>query len=221
MIGDLLDMRKKEIICTLRTDYLLERGIDKTELADRYEIQRDSVNVWFRGKRLPPFQVLLDLARDLRTNLSYLLMQTEYDFPLASYTPELRLQELRKENKLCIVELAMKSGTAQATIRKYDSGQMERPNLKVITSLSDVLGVSMDYLMGLTDYRTWQEAAIAENPFLLLEAGSAVCLLDPDGGKNYYLVTDGLNLIDACGRIHSQYELRRPGIRLITWRCDA
>lgn len=213
-------MRKKEIICTLRTDYLLERGIDKTELADRYEIQRDSVNVWFRGKHLPPFQVLLDLARDLRTNLSYLLMQTEYDFPLASYTPELRLKELRKENKLCIVELAMKSSTAQATIRKYDSGQMEKPSLKVITSLSDVLGVSMDYLMGLTDYRTWQEAAIAANPFLLLEADTAVCLQEPEGRKSYYLVTENLNLIDARGKIHLQEELRKPGIKLTIWRCD-
>lgn len=210
-------MIKNLVDCKLRADYLISNGLNKEVLAERYQIQRESVGVWLRQSQMPPISVLLDMAKELNTNVSFLLSLTEYSFPLDSYEPDMRLNEIRKEKKMHLVELAEQSGASITTVRKYGDGEIDKPNLKVILTFSTLLGVSMEYMMGLTRFKTWEDAAISYNPFILLEKGKAICIIDSSGDKNFYLVTDDMTLINSAGEIFTQADLKSDGIEVIVW----
>ena len=210
-------MIKNLVECKLRADYLISNGLNKEVLAERYQIQKESVGVWLRQSQMPPISVLLDMAKELNTNVSFLLSLTEYSFPLDSYEPDMRLNEIRKERKMHLVELAEQSGASITTVRKYGDGEIDKPNLKVILTFSTLLGVSMEYMMGLTRFKTWEDAAISYNPFILLEKGKAICIIDSNGDKKFYLVTEDMTLINSDGEIFTQADLKSDGIEVVVW----
>lgn len=210
-------MIKNLVECKLRADYLISNGLNKEVLAERYQIQKESVGVWLRQSQMPPISVLLDMAKELNTNVSFLLSLTEYSFPLDSYEPDMRLNEIRKERKMHLVELAEQSGASITTVRKYGDGEIDKPNLKVILTFSTLLGVSMEYMMGLTRFKTWEDAAISYNPFILLEKGNAICIIDSNGDKKFYLVTEDMTLINSDGEIFTQADLKSDGIKVVVW----
>lgn len=61
-----------------------------------------------------------------------------------------RLSELRKQHKFSQSELASKVGIHNNVLGRYERGEAN-PSIEVATKLSDVLGVSLDYLVGKTD----------------------------------------------------------------------
>lgn len=63
-----------------------------------------------------------------------------------------RLKEMRKELKLTQRELADKLKVRDTTISKYELSQRE-PDIKTLDKLSEILGVSVDYLIGKTNIR--------------------------------------------------------------------
>lgn len=211
-------MIKRTVKFDLRRDFLESNNISREVLAERYQIQKESAGVWLRPNKIPPFFVLLDLAKELECSLSYLLSLSEYKGKLKRYTPKIRLNEILKEKKMYSVELAEKSGASITTIRKYANNEKEPPNISVLSTFADILGVSVDYLLGLTDIPTWEEAAIIENPFLLLEEGEAVRITSRSGKTKYYLATPQLLLIDNKGKTYTQEELKKKGSKIKIWK---
>jgi len=63
-----------------------------------------------------------------------------------------RLATLRKEAGLTQKELADKLGVSRGTIGMYEIGQRD-PDTETLQKLSDIFGVSVDYLLGKTDIR--------------------------------------------------------------------
>lgn len=63
------------------------------------------------------------------------------------------LIQLRLENKMTQTELANKIGVVKGTIANYESGLRKPDNDKLI-ALSEVFGVSVDYLLGLEETPT-------------------------------------------------------------------
>ena len=61
-----------------------------------------------------------------------------------------RLAELRKQHKFSQSDLASKVGIHNNVLGRYERGEAN-PSIEVATKLSDVLGVSLDYLVGKTD----------------------------------------------------------------------
>ena len=57
------------------------------------------------------------------------------------------LKELRKKAKLTQEKLATKVGVSRSTIAMYESGASQ-PDLQMITKLAEILGVSVDFLLG-------------------------------------------------------------------------
>lgn len=55
------------------------------------------------------------------------------------------LQELRKNNKMMQKELAIKLGCSPKTISGYERNERE-PNITTLNKISDIFGVSLDYL---------------------------------------------------------------------------
>ncbi|MCM1438361.1 MAG: helix-turn-helix domain-containing protein [Roseburia sp.] len=61
-----------------------------------------------------------------------------------------RLNEILKENCVSQVMLAKKTGMSQGVVNNYCTGKRE-PTLDVLIRICEVLEVSSDYLLGLTD----------------------------------------------------------------------
>ena len=62
-----------------------------------------------------------------------------------------RLKELRTENNLTQTQLAVKLGIRQQSYARYENGEGE-PSLDTLVAIAKLFNVSVDYLLGLTDY---------------------------------------------------------------------
>lgn len=62
----------------------------------------------------------------------------------------MRLKEIRKAKKISQVKLGMDLSMSQNTISRYETGKRE-PSIEELKRIADYFGVSVDYLLGLTD----------------------------------------------------------------------
>lgn len=63
----------------------------------------------------------------------------------------LRIRELRLENGISQKELAAKFSMSQGNLCDWEKGRTE-PNIGTLIAMADFFGVSVDYLVGRTDY---------------------------------------------------------------------
>lgn len=80
-----------------------------------------------------------------------------------SHVMGLRIKRLRERRGLGVRELSKRVQVSPATISKLEKGQ-RKPSIDLAMRLADVLGVSLDYLMGMysEDHeREEVEAAVA------------------------------------------------------------
>lgn len=75
-----------------------------------------------------------------------------------------RVKELRNKKGITQVKLSLEVGCSQNTISKIESGICD-PKASVMIALAKYFGVSLDYLMGLSNHK-W----VAEQEFLLTKA---------------------------------------------------
>ena len=64
---------------------------------------------------------------------------------------EKRIAELRKEKKISQEELSKKIGVHQNVIGRYERGEA-KPSIEVATAIADAFNVSLDYLVGKTEF---------------------------------------------------------------------
>ncbi|MCH5160171.1 MAG: helix-turn-helix transcriptional regulator [Clostridiales bacterium] len=62
-----------------------------------------------------------------------------------------RLKELRTENNLTQKQVAVRLGIRQQSYTRYENGSGE-PSLDTLIAIARFYNVSVDYLLGLTDY---------------------------------------------------------------------
>lgn len=62
-----------------------------------------------------------------------------------------RIKQRRKELGMSADFLATKIGVSRATMYRYENGDIEKVPVDVVTPLANVLGVSIEYLMGWDD----------------------------------------------------------------------
>ena len=61
----------------------------------------------------------------------------------------IRLRELREARHMSQVRLAMELNVTQAVISKYELGKSD-PDIRMLCSIADLFGVSVDFLIGLS-----------------------------------------------------------------------
>ena len=64
-----------------------------------------------------------------------------------------RIRELREEKKITQIRLSIELEVSQEMISAYEVGK-NYPSIKSLIKLRDIFGVSIDYILGLTDQRT-------------------------------------------------------------------
>ena len=62
-----------------------------------------------------------------------------------------RLKELRIENNLTQTQVAVKLGIRQQSYARYENGEGE-PSLDTLVAIAKQYNVTVDYLLGLTEY---------------------------------------------------------------------
>jgi len=67
-----------------------------------------------------------------------------------------RIREIRLQKDLTQTALGELLGVQQSAIRKYEYNEVDIPKSK-LEKLSEILGVSTDYLLGKTDWKTPEE----------------------------------------------------------------
>ncbi|ABP67680.1 transcriptional regulator, XRE family [Caldicellulosiruptor saccharolyticus DSM 8903] len=67
-----------------------------------------------------------------------------------------RLKELREEKNISRSDLAEILGVSTQTIANYENGHRE-PNFDTLLKIADYFGVTVDYLIGRSEYRTVEE----------------------------------------------------------------
>lgn len=68
----------------------------------------------------------------------------------------MRIRELRQEFDMTQEELGKKIGQTKSNISKYERGELQ-PSIETLGLLSDIFGVSIDYLVGKTNVRNLKD----------------------------------------------------------------
>ena len=63
-----------------------------------------------------------------------------------------RIKKLRKEKKITQIRLSIELEVSQETISAYEKGKYY-PSAAMLVKLRDIFGVSIDYILGLSDTR--------------------------------------------------------------------
>ena len=96
---------------------------------------------------------------------------------------KLRIKFLRENEKMTQKELAQKLGSSVSNISKYELGQIE-PNIDTLVAMSSLFGVSVDYLLGLSNNPTAAKSALNESDADL----DYVYITGTDGKRHRYYI---------------------------------
>lgn len=164
-----------------------------------------AISRWQRGILLPSIDNLITISLVSGYSISYLVGETDIESPcygnakvykkstlnssLQKKEPVLdknRLNDLLKKEHITINKLAVMAENSFDTIKKAITNYPNaRPN--TLLSISKGLGVSIDYLLGLTNWKTWEEYdQLSANPFGILNPGE-MAKVKPLAGENELL----------------------------------
>ncbi len=110
------------------------------------------------------------------------------------------LKELRNKKKLTQSELAELLSLSKANISKYESDTIE-PNIETLCMVSNIFGVSVDYLLGVTSKK--------ENVPLVLDNAQAAFKLKAELLKLNIDIEDGTELETIIDFINSNQSMLR------------
>lgn len=114
-----------------------------------------------------------------------------------------RIKELREFNKLTQAELAEKLGLSRPAITKYERGE-RIPDFYTILSLSDIFCVDVDYLVGKTNFKNFEERELSELKDLLYDSYKTK-IISQTGIMSYLSETIHMTLNDSIA--NDNYEM--------------
>ncbi|MBD7984450.1 helix-turn-helix domain-containing protein [Sporosarcina sp. Sa2YVA2] len=99
-----------------------------------------------------------------------------------------RVKQARLERKMTLLEVAERLGRTEATVQRYESGNIKNPKSDTIQELADALKVSPSYLMGWEDKLPSNVHALSGQTVRIPILGSISCgdpLLAEENIKGY------------------------------------
>lgn len=134
---------------------LYDYEISRAELADKTKCNFSTLSKACAYGILPSTKNLIRLADYFDVSLSYLLGETETSDFIKSDQPttfRIRFNELCEENGLTHYKVSRKCYFDKSNISRWISkGYL--PTIEILHPLCELFHVSMDYLLGRTDYR--------------------------------------------------------------------
>lgn len=187
-------------------EYLKRTNLSHQKIAEKFDVSKASIHRWNRCNEYPPIKVLLQLSSDYNTNISYLLGATDIDCPNETDTLNLDLTACLESVGITSNELAKRLKTNPVIVKEYLTAP-RYSRVHTLLAMAEALDVSIDYLLGLTSVKKWEQIALQEDPFFLCNAGQSVYLYacekdSSNSAEGYALIhADGKRVIFPTGRI--------------------
>lgn len=133
---------------------------------------------WKNGTHYPPVDVLIGIATILKTNLSYVLGLTDVNAPCDFTTEpkERTLHDLMETRKMNMRELASGMNFNYKSLHNFET-ELPRKRVYSLMMLSEAINLSADYILGYTDWETWEMYSQLSKPFSNVKAGSAAYIV--------------------------------------------
>lgn len=134
-------------------------GMSQKFVALSVGVSPPMVSQWESGIKEPSKDTLVKLANLFNVTTDYLLFHdetTQKNQPTVSdderrcQMPENRLKELREKFGLSQIELGNRLGVTQQSVFAWEHGKTS-PQIQTAITLAQMYGVSLDYLLGLSD----------------------------------------------------------------------
>ena len=137
-----------------------------------------AINRWKKGVLLPPVDLLVSMAKATRTNVAYILGLTDISCPIEDGAPgkERSLEDLLLAAKMSEKDLVRALNNNYKKLELYRE-HIPYERIKSVISLSEATGLSMDYILGYSDYTSWEVYAKMEHPFRHIEAGAGAYVI--------------------------------------------
>jgi transcriptional regulator with XRE-family HTH domain len=147
-----------------------EKGLSGKELADVLKVHKGSISNWETDRRSPDKEMLNTIAEYFGVSVDYLLGRTNIKnldaneaVDIEHITPNLselifanRLRSERESLGLLQEEMAEKLDLPSNTYNGYETGK-RIPSLEVASHIAKTLGVSVDYLLGKTNIKNFDD----------------------------------------------------------------
>ena len=128
-------------------------------LCNKYNVKfgKSDLSQYISGKVEPGQEKLSVLAEALKVSEAWLM---GYDVPMQDNGNEVvgtRLKEQRLRSKLTLLQVANAIGVTEATVQRYESGEIKNIKHETIYELAKILQCTPSYLMG------WEEKILPFN----------------------------------------------------------
>ena len=133
----------------------LEKGWSLEDVGEKIEVTPNTVYRWENGNIPPSLAKMVELAYLYDVSLSYSLGISNVRGKLLTMEITLRLESLRKERKWSRPTVALSINVHKNSIFNWESGGADI-KLEAALDLADAFGVSLDYMLGLTDLPRWE-----------------------------------------------------------------
>ena len=191
------------------------------EIADHFNVSPSTVFRWRKG--VPPCpEILAELAQFFNTNIAYILGVTDVDIANKNYKINVKGKEIIKKKKISVSEIASTIGSNPRIVKDILEGK-SLSRTHAILAISEILNVSIDYFLGLTDVVQWEEYHLFEDPFYLCQEGEPVLVkfqennAEFQNNKKKYKENNKEQLLEAYGIISKNKEgvITSTGIHLL------
>ena len=151
-------------------DALIKAGLKQIELSRKSGIDKGTINNYLAGKYKPKQDKLYLLAEALKVDPVWLM---GYDVPMRCYLSSNlndRIKEMRKRKGLTLLEVAEYLGVQEATVQRYESGNIKNLKIETISKLAVLFGCDPQYLVGWTESNSGlHEATVTDEEKMLLD----------------------------------------------------
>lgn len=136
---------------------MLTEKVSKRALSNRTGLERKSIQTWLNAKHYPRYDALLKLCNYFCVSADYLLGRIDDNSKMVNIS-ELSIEEIHrsfieklgefiKKENLSKYMFAKKISIGQSTLNRwFDCNSM--PETAVLIRIADVMGESIDYLLG-------------------------------------------------------------------------
>ena len=172
----------------------------------RKEITERMVSTYETGQSLPPFDIVALYAEHFDCSLAYMLGTSYVKGKFNSKAP--RIEALQDEN---LSSVTRDTGISINTLKKYKAAESYSDfSVNHIMRLAAYYGVSVDHLLGLTEFEDWDSYAASCGNFAYLPGGSVFLVGRHDGEENEYMLlsSDRRSFVSSDGTMYPAMALR-------------
>lgn len=194
-------------------EYVEKKGIDRNAVIEligeakerQIEIKVPSPLVYSRWQKQctekhPSLMLLIEIARKAETNISFLLGLTDKDTADDKYEISFNLKQHLENAGLTRPQFVEKMECTYGTIQRY-TNNLDSCRLFTLLKMCKCLNCSLDYLLGLTAYKNWEDPNKQNAIFEGIAPGTPLHIISGTFNSNCIVSQSGDDLLFPDGTV--------------------